>query len=158
MDTEPRNAQRGESSTTGAPLAERDDAAFPPPDEPIMVYCLHCGKEYMSSEMVFREIPSVPAAASADASAGAATTSAGGLWFCPTPGCNVGGFGLDVFPVDPDWKDPTGKLRTVWDPEDDASDLNDEDDVDVDEEEESEEDEDPDIDDDDDEDDDDDLF
>jgi hypothetical protein len=89
----------------GAPLDERDEATFPPPDEPIKVVCLHCHKEYMSSEMVFRRgAPGEPMSR--------------GFWWCATPGCHVGGFGLDIFPVDTSWKDPKGLLEFIETDED----------------------------------------
>lgn len=99
---------------SGTSLDERDERTFPPPIDAIMVYCLHCGKEYMSSEMVFRsgeETPSMP----------------GGLWCCATPGCRVGGFGLDIFPVDPEWVDPNGRLDIGGAGDDDELDDDDDD-------------------------------
>jgi hypothetical protein len=85
---------------------DADESGCPPPDEPIMVYCLHCGKEYMSSEMVPPSGKRTPAMME-------------GMWWCGTPGCNAGGFGLDIFPVDPEWKDPKGLLRMITDAEED---------------------------------------
>lgn len=78
---------------------------FPPPDEPIEVYCLHCGKEYMSSEMKRPE------------------EDANGLdmWGCATEGCGAAGFGCDIFPTDPEWKDPRGLLHIMPDSDDDET-------------------------------------
>lgn len=33
-----------------------------------------------------------------------------GFWRCPTPGCTGLGFGFDVFPIDPDYRDDQGRL------------------------------------------------
>ena len=99
-----RNGMAG-ATDEGRPLEPSDESGFPPPDVPIMVYCLHCGKEYMSSEMVPPD--------------GKRTEEMmEGFWWCGTPGCNAGGFGLDVFPVDPEWKDPKGLLHIIADDED----------------------------------------
>lgn len=29
-------------------------------------------------------------------------------WVCPTPGCGAAGFGFDILPTDPEWKDEHG--------------------------------------------------
>jgi len=56
---------------------EASDDPFGPPEEPLQVQCLHCGGEYCSSEIVWRD----------------------GFWCCPTPGCDGVGFTFDIFPV-----------------------------------------------------------
>jgi hypothetical protein len=51
---------------------------FAPPSEPILVTCLHCAREYMSSEMRWAD----------------------GFWWCGTQGCSGKGYGFDVFAID----------------------------------------------------------
>ena len=81
--------------------AERDP--FRPPTVPVMVHCLHCDQEYESylihwvEETTEADIP--------------------GFWWCPTPGCDGKGFGFDIFPVDPDYRDEQGNL--MWTEDDD---------------------------------------
>jgi hypothetical protein len=75
-----------------------------------MVYCMHCGKEYISSQMAPPDGPRTP-------------SMLAGFWWCPTPGCDAGGFGLDVFPVDPDWKDPKGLLHIMSDEDEEEDDF-----------------------------------
>ncbi len=82
--------------------AERDP--FRPPTVPVMVHCLHCDQEYESylihwvDETTEADIP--------------------GFWWCPTPGCDGKGFGFDIFPVDPDYRDEQGNLMWVEDDDD----------------------------------------
>ena len=38
-----------------------------------------------------------------------------GFWCCPTPGCDGKGFGFDIFPTDPDYRDEEGNLMWVSD-------------------------------------------
>jgi hypothetical protein len=90
---------------TSAETSTDKESGFPPPDEPIMVYCLHCGREYKSSEMVPPDGARTP-------------IMMAGFWWCGTPGCNAGGFGLDIFPTDPEWKDPKGLLHIIADSDD----------------------------------------
>ncbi len=54
--------------------ARRDPMA--PPREPVAVRCLHCGREYSSSEIVWFY----------------------GLWCCPWEGCGGTGFLFDLVP------------------------------------------------------------
>lgn len=63
-----------------------------PPAEPVLAHCLHCGNDYMSSEMryVVRE------------------SSGRGFWSCPTPGCGGIGWGIDIFPFDGAIEGPGG--------------------------------------------------
>jgi hypothetical protein len=75
---------------------------FPPPDEPINVACLHCGREYRSDTMIPPDGPRTP-------------IMQAGFWWCPTPDCDAGGFGIDIFPTDPSWTDPTGLLVRLED-------------------------------------------
>lgn len=91
-------------------LSEAFDG-FPPPDEPIVVACLHCGERYMSDRMIPPSGPRLPVMHE-------------GMWWCATPGCDAGGFGIDIFPVDPTWKDPKGLLHILEDDDDiDAEEL-----------------------------------
>ena len=54
---------------------------FAPPDEPCVVECIHCGREYTSDLIVWRE------------------EDDGGFWCCPTPGCDGVGFRFDIWPL-----------------------------------------------------------
>ena len=56
---------------------------FGPPDKVCVVQCLHCGKQFLSSLMVWRK------------------HGEDWLWMCPTEGCDGGGFGFDIHPVPP---------------------------------------------------------
>jgi len=51
---------------------------FRPPEEPCMVRCLHCGQEYLSSQIVWRD----------------------GFWSCPVEGCGGAGYQFDIHPLD----------------------------------------------------------
>jgi hypothetical protein len=79
---------------------------FRPPEVPTEVSCLHCGKQYDSYLIEWR----------------VETDAAGkphGFWCCPTPGCGGMGFGFDIFPTDPAYRDERGGW--VGDDEDDES-------------------------------------
>src|SRR5260221_11653180 len=81
------------------PKGDRDDPDnFHPPEISILVHCLHCGEEYDSWQIEFRE--------------GEGPTGNAGAWCCPTPGCDGVGFCFDIFPVDPEWTDENGER--VW--------------------------------------------
>ena len=54
---------------------------FRPPDVPIEVECIHCGREYDSYLIEWREEPD-------------ADGQLHGFWCCPTPGCDGRGFGF----------------------------------------------------------------
>jgi len=70
----------------GLPPEALDDP-FRPPDEPVMVRCLHCGQEYSSEQIHWER--------QADGT---------GMWVCDTPGCSGAGFEFDIFPLDcPNW-------------------------------------------------------
>ncbi len=88
--------------TTGHP---QDDDPFGPPEQPTQVHCLHCDRDYMSDLIQWCE----------DVVDGQVS----GFWRCPTPGCDGAGFGFDIFPTDPDWVDPTGRLQYIDADEDD---------------------------------------
>ncbi len=73
-----------------------------------MVGCLHCGEEYESYRIEWR----------------IETNSHGqphGFWCCPIPGCDGRGFGCDIFPIDPDYRDEEGNSMWIADEEDDDS-------------------------------------
>lgn len=63
--------------------AKRD--TFGPPAEAVEVYCLHCGLEYSSDDMIWGTKEGVH--------------SLTPLWWCATPWCDGAGFGKDLFPV-----------------------------------------------------------
>ncbi len=68
---------------------------FRPPEVPTEVSCLHCGKEYDSYLIEWR----------------VETDAEGklhGFWCCPTPGCSGIGFGFDILPTDPHYRDERG--------------------------------------------------
>jgi hypothetical protein len=73
------------------------EAAFPPPADVIDVHCIHCGKTFVSSDMVKRWIDSTAEYA----------------WCCPDEECDGVGFCFDIWPVDPDWRDEHGDPVTT---------------------------------------------
>jgi hypothetical protein len=72
---------------------------FRPPEISTLVGCLHCGQEYDSYQIEWR--------IETDADG-----KPHGFWCCPIPGCDGKGFGFDIFPVDPDYRDENGEL--MW--------------------------------------------
>jgi hypothetical protein len=76
------------------PLDSQADP-FRPPETPVEVSCLHCGREYDSYLIEWRVETS-------------ADGSPHGFWCCPTPGCDGRGFGFDIFPTDPNFQDERG--------------------------------------------------
>ena len=85
--------------------AERDP--FRPPTVPVIVHCLHCDQEYESYLIHWVE--------------DAIEFDSPGFWCCPTPGCDGKGFGFDIFPIDPDYRDEHGNL--MWMEDDDDEDY-----------------------------------
>jgi hypothetical protein len=85
---------------------------FRPPDIPTEVGCLHCGREYDSYLIEWRELVT-------------ADGSKHWFWCCPTPGCDGKGFGCDIFPTDPDYQDERGGW--VWDDDEEEEESADED-------------------------------
>ncbi len=83
---------------------------FGPPAISTLVACLHCGQEYDSYRIEWR----------------IETNSDGiphGFWCCPILGCDGTGFGFDIFPTDPEYRDEHGELMRVSDDEaEDAAD------------------------------------
>jgi hypothetical protein len=72
-----------------------DRDPFRPPEVPVEVSCLHCGREYDSYLIEWR----------------VETDAEGkqhGFWCCPTPGCGGMGFGFDILPTDPEYQDEHG--------------------------------------------------
>jgi hypothetical protein len=76
------------------PLDSQADP-FRPPEVPIEVSCLHCGREYDSYLIEWR----VETGADGEPH---------GFWCCPTPGCDGRGFGFDILPTDPHYQDERG--------------------------------------------------
>lgn len=85
---------------------------FRPPTVPVIVHCLHCDQEYESYLIHWVE--------------DAIESDSPGFWCCPTPGCDGKGFGFDIFPVDPDYRDEEGNLRWMEDDDDEEYDEVDE--------------------------------
>ena len=90
--------------------AERDP--FRPPTVPVIVHCLHCDQEYESYLIHWVE--------------DAIESDSPGFWCCPTPGCDGKGFGFDIFPIDPDYRDEHGNLMWMEDDDDEEYDEVDE--------------------------------
>ena len=82
---------------------------FRPPAIPTEVGCLHCGEEYDSYRIEWR--------VERDADG-----EAHGFWCCPMPGCDGKGFGFDIFPVDPEYRDENGELMWCDDDEEEFED------------------------------------
>lgn len=81
---------------------------FRPPAIPTEVFCLHCQQEYESYLIEWRE----------ETVEGKRT----GFWCCPTRGCDGKGFGFDIFPVDPEYRDENGEPMGLFDDDEDADD------------------------------------
>jgi hypothetical protein len=82
---------------------------FGPPAISTVVHCIHCGEEYDSYRIEWR--------VERDADGGAH-----GFWCCPMIGCDGKGFGFDIFPVDPEYRDENGELMWCSDDADDEDD------------------------------------
>jgi hypothetical protein len=85
---------------------EGPDDCFAPPEESIEVSCLHCGQVYQSDMIRWAD----------EVIDGRKM----GFWRCPTPDCDGAGFGFDIFPTDPSWEDPTGRLHVMADDSEDT--------------------------------------
>jgi hypothetical protein len=84
-----------------------DGDPFGPPAIPTLVGCLHCGQEYDSYRIEWRIVQ----------------THEGkphGFWCCPIPGCDGMGFGFDILPVDPNYRDENGGWFSDEEEESDA--------------------------------------
>ena len=97
-------------SMVEASPAERD--SFRPPTVSVIVHCLHCDQEYES--YLIHWVDETP------------DSDAPGFWCCPMPGCDGKGFGFDIFPIDPDYRDEQGNLMWVEDDDDEDYDEADE--------------------------------
>lgn len=86
-----------------------DRDPFHPPAISTLVHCIHCGEEYDSFRIEWRVEPD-------------ATGQPHGFWCCPVPGCGGMGFGFDIFPVDPEYRNEDGELMWSADDEDDEFD------------------------------------
>ena len=89
-----------------------DNDPFGPPAVSTVVHCIHCGEEYDSYKIEWR-VERDPDGAQH------------GFWCCPMPGCDGKGFGFDIFPVDPEYRDENGELMWSGDEEDDDEDDDD---------------------------------
>jgi len=74
---------------------DRNADPFRPPEVPIEVHCLHCDREYDSYLIEWREEMGPDG-------------QLHGFWCCPTPGCDGKGFGFDILPTDPEYRDERG--------------------------------------------------
>jgi hypothetical protein len=81
-------------STKYNPL-DPDGDPFHPPEIATLVFCLHCRQEYDSYRIEWRVFTD-------------ADGKAHGFWCCPMPGCDGKGFGFDILPVDPEYRDERG--------------------------------------------------
>ena len=82
---------------------------FRPPEIPTEVFCLHCGREYESYLIEWVEEDN--------------DGRREGFWCCPTAGCSGKGFGFDILPTDPEWRDDRG--QKVWSDDDEEEDDDD---------------------------------
>lgn len=76
-----------------------DNDPFAPPSISTEVHCIHCGEEYDSYRIEWRIERDTDG-------------TAHGFWCCPVEGCDGKGFGFDIFPVDPEYRDENGEL--MW--------------------------------------------
>lgn len=90
------------------PDPDPDADPFRPPAIPTDVCCLHCQQEY-PSYLIRWEQEEIDGKLE-------------GFWCCPTPDCDGRGFGFDIFPTDPEWQDPEGRLQMSWGDDDDEDD------------------------------------
>lgn len=86
---------------------DSDTDPFKPPAIPTQVFCLHCRQEYDSYLIEWRIETG-------------ANGAAHGFWCCPMPNCDGRGFGFDIFPIDPDYRDDNGNPMWIEDEEEDA--------------------------------------
>jgi hypothetical protein len=71
-----------------------------PPEQPILVHCIHCGEEYDSWRMIWVPLTEEEELARETCS------DLKGFWCCPIEGCTGKGFTIDIWPADPDYVDP----------------------------------------------------
>lgn len=79
---------------------DADADPFRPPILSTLVHCLHCGEEYDSYRIEWR--------IETDRDGGRPH----GFWCCPITHCDGRGFGFDIFPVDPEYRDEEG--NQLW--------------------------------------------
>jgi hypothetical protein len=82
---------------------------FGPPAISTVVHCIHCGEEYDSYRIEWRIERDLDG-------------QSHGFWCCPMENCDGKGFGFDIFPVDPEYRDENGELMWCSDDEDDEDD------------------------------------
>jgi hypothetical protein len=87
------------------PMDPKSDL-FRPPDTPTLVGCLHCGQEYESYRIEWRIERTRDGKSS-------------GFWCCPIAGCGGRGFGFDILPLDPAYRDERGGWCSDDDDEED---------------------------------------
>ena len=85
---------------------------FSPPAISTVVHCIHCGEEYDSYRIEWRVERDLDG-------------QAHGFWCCPMADCDGKGFGFDIFPVDPEYRDENGELMWCSDDEDDEDEFED---------------------------------
>jgi hypothetical protein len=83
---------------------DADADPFRPPTLSTLVGCLHCGEEYDSYRIEWR--------VESDRNG-----RPHGFWCCPIENCDGRGFGCDIFPVDPDYRDENGDKMWMDDEE-----------------------------------------
>jgi hypothetical protein len=81
---------------------ERDP--FRPPAISTLVHCIHCHEEYESFRIEWRVEQG-------------SDGKLHGFWCCPVPRCGGMGFGFDIFPVDPAYRNENGELMWCTDEE-----------------------------------------
>lgn len=87
-----------------------DTDPFRPPAANTMVGCLHCGQQYDSYRIEWRT------GTSADG-------EPWGFWCCPIPDCDGQGFGFDILPTDPNYRDERGGWCYSDEDEEDYDDI-----------------------------------
>ena len=80
-----------------------DKDPFGPPAVSTVVQCLHCGEQYDSYRIEWRVEQN-------------ADGQPHGFWCCPIAGCDGKGFGFDILPIDPNYRDEDGE--SLWDDDD----------------------------------------
>lgn len=95
---------------------DKDSDCFKPPAEPTEVGCLHCQGIFMSDQMTYRIDTN-------------ADGEKHGFWCCPDPTCDGKGFGFDLLPTDPNYRDENGDGWVFYDDDEEDDDYDDEDDL-----------------------------
>jgi hypothetical protein len=89
---------------------DSENDPFKPPAIATQVSCLHCREVYDSYLIEWRIEKT-------------SDGSAHGFWCCPMPACNGRGFGFDIFPIDPNYRDEDGEAMWVEDEETEPDEL-----------------------------------